>query len=473
MEKNQRDNYLLKNTIIFAIGNFGNKMISFFLVPLYTNVLSTNDYGTVDLINTIGTVLAPVITINIGESVMRFSLDKDADKDKIMSIGLVFLILSTFVGLVIFPMSGISLEIAPYSFYFFIYTISLGYSQVFLCYLRGKEKLLEYSIGCIIQSLCIATFNIVFLLVLKKGIEAYFVAYIMSNVITAAYAFIIGDIFQVIKGFKIDYKLSKSMVTYSVVLIPNLFMWWIMNSSDRIMVTALVGTAANGIYAVAYKIPTLLTTVMTVFTQAWSYSAIRGMESKDIETFSNIVYNKLVSIVLIVAVGLLMIIKPFLSIYVEKTYYKAWEYTPYLVIGFVFMTLGSFVGTSYTVHKNSKGFLISGSCGAIINILLNWVLIPVMGVSGAALATCLSYLAVFIYRVIDTKKYLRLYVKRRKHIAGYFLLLLTAFTLFINSVYTQIILGIELLIMLILYKDLMILIFRTIQVKTKNRIIKS
>ena len=109
----------------------------------------------------------------------------------------------------------------------------------------------------------------------------------------------------------------------------------------------------NGVYAVAYKIPTLLSTITTIFNQAWSYSAIREDESEDKEEYNNRVYENLVTIVIVVATGLLMIMKPFLSVYVGKEYYTAWHYVPYLIVGFVFMTLGSFIAISYTVHKDS------------------------------------------------------------------------------------------------------------------------
>ena len=429
----QRNKYLLKNTVIFSIGNFGTKIISFFLVPLYTNILTTREYGTVDLIYTIGMVLVPLLTLNIGESIMRFALDKDAYCDKIMSTGITILIFGAIIGLLILPIANLFESVSNYSIYIYLYTLTLAFSQIFLCYLRGKEFLLKYSIGNIIQSLTIAIFNIIFLIGMKKGIEGYLMAYILANVCTGLYGFWAGKVNLVIKKYSIDIELSKNMIKYSVVLIPNSFMWWIMNSSDRMMVSAMISVTANGVYAVAYKIPTLLSTITTIFNQAWSYSAIREDESEDKEEYNNRVYDNLVTIVIVVATGLLMIMKPFLSVYVGKEYYAAWHYVPYLIVGFVFMTLGSFIATSYTVHKDSMGFLISGTVGAIINLILNFILIPMMGVSGAAFATCISYFGVFAYRIKDTQKYIKLRVFKRKQICGYALLILSAMTCYLDN----------------------------------------
>lgn len=449
----QRNKYLLKNTVIFSIGNFGTKIISFFLVPLYTNILTTREYGTVDLIYTIGMVLVPLLTLNIGESIMRFALDKDADCDKIMSTGITILIFGAIIGLLILPIANLFENVSDYSIYIYLYTLTLAFSQIFLCYLRGKEFLLKYSIGNIIQSLTIAIFNIIFLIGMKKGIEGYLMAYILANVCTGLYGFWAGKVNLVIKKYSIDIELSKNMIKYSVVLIPNSFMWWIMNSSDRMMVSAMISVTANGVYAVAYKIPTLLSTITTIFNQAWSYSAIREDESEDKEEYNNRVYDNLVTIVIVVATGLLMIMKPFLSVYVGKEYYAAWHYVPYLIVGFVFMTLGSFIATSYTVHKDSMGFLISGTVGAIINLILNFILIPRMGVSGAAFATCISYFGVFVYRIKDTQKYIKLRVFKRKQICGYALLILSAMTCYLDNCIGQTLLVIEFICIILLNKE--------------------
>lgn len=453
MQKGQRNKYLLKNTVIFAIGNFGTKIIAFFLVPLYTNLLSTSEYGIVDLIYTIGTVLVPVLTLNVAEAVMRFSLDKNAEQEKIMSTGVLSFVLSMILCFAIFPFAGMSDEMGNYAGYIYGYTVSLALSQISLSYLRGKEYLLKYSIGNIILSLSTAVLNIVFLLVLHKGVEGYLMAYILANVITALYALIAGNVSDVFRKFKIDFKLTKEMIKYSVVLIPNSFMWWIMNSLDRIMVTSMVSVAANGVYAVAYKVPTLVSMAAGVFNQAWSYSAIREEDSSDKAEYSNNVYDKLVGINVVIGMGLLMIMKIFLRYYVGKEYYEAWKYTPFLVIGFVFLTIGTFVATEYTVHKDSTGFVVSGFVGAASNVILNFILISWMGAMGAAVATCASYIFVYIYRVIDTRKYIVLKVFKGRHLSGYLLLIIAGATMFWDNSIGQVLLIIEFLIVLVLFAN--------------------
>ena len=248
---NNRNKYLIKNTLLFTLGNLGSKLITFFLIPLYTNTLSTTQYGTIDLVATVSTVAIPILTINICESVMRFALDKDADQKQITQIGTYIFLCACLFGLLIIPICTLFNQISSYAGLTYFYVISLAASQLYLCDLRGKELLLYYSIGNVLHTLLIAVFNIMFLLIFKMEIKGYLLAFIIANLIISLYALIVGKGYKSFTLQRINKKLLVSMSKYSIVLIPNSFMWWIMNSSDRIMVSSMVGIAANGIYAVS------------------------------------------------------------------------------------------------------------------------------------------------------------------------------------------------------------------------------
>lgn len=464
-----RNSYLLKNTLIFAIGSFATKFISFFLVPLYTNILSPSEYGIIDLIYAICTILVPFFTLNISESIMRFSLDKNANKQKITNIGTTIFTISIIFACLLIPLTYLIPFYKEYSLYIFLYFISLAGSQIYLANLKGQEKLVYYTIGNIIHTFLIAFFNILFLVVLKKGIEGYFLAYILSNFTTTLYSMIFSDAFTSLKEYTFDKKIAKEMIKYSVVLIPTSFMWWIMNSSDRIMVSKMISTTANGIYAISYKIPSLISTIVTTFTQAWLFSAIKIKDDKDNEKYTNEVYNNLYFISFICGIGIFMILKHFLKFYVSKEYFDAWKYIPFLIIGVIFQTLASFISTSYNVNKDNRGFLFSGLLGAILNIILNFIFIPFIGIYGAALATCLSYISVYIYRLVDTKKYVKIHVLKIKYIISYILLILSAVTVYINSIFGQLLLILEFIITLVLFRSELVSLVKSIAGKYLKR----
>ena len=433
-----RVKYLIKNTAIFTIGNIATKLISFFLIPLYTNVLTTSEYGVVDLVITISTIAVPLLTLNVMEAVMRFNLDKDVDHDKITKIGIIIFIMACMIGVFLIPGCECFDILFGMGKMIYWYCISSAACQIFLSDLRGKELLVQYNVGNVLNTLFIAIFNVFFLVFLKLGVKGYLLAYIIANMIVAVYALIIG------KGYKAIFRnLDKfkmfEMLKYSVVLIPNSFMWWIMNSSDHLMVTSMLGTAANGIYAISYKLPTLISTVTGIFNQAWSYSAIREENAEDINSYTNRIFKYMIGVIMLVGIGMMTFIKLFLKLYVSDNYYVAWKYSSFLIIGCVYSTLATFMSTSYTVHKDSVGFLLSGTFGAIFNIILNWLLIPLIGIYGAAFATCVSYILVFIFRAVHTKKYIIYNIFTKEFIVGSIGLVISAFILYLDNWVAQII----------------------------------
>ena len=413
---NNRKKYLIKNTAIFALSNIGSKIINFFLVPLYTYMLTNEQYGTVDLIFTISSFFVPILIINISEAIMRFGLDKNADDNKLLSIGLFTIGASAIVGVMLVPLVGCYPPLAEYKYHVYFYTISCGATDILLCYLRGKEQLLAFSVGNIIRTTTIALFNIVFLMKFRMGIEGYLLAYISANIITSLYSILVGDVRKVIKNFALDKVLFNQMIRYSIFLIPTSFMWWIINSSDRIMITYFMGLSVSGLYAVSSKIPSLVSTISTIFNQAYSYSAIKENESNDRNEYNNNIFHYLLIAVSITGIVLLTVIKVFLKYYVSPEYYEAWICTPPLIAGTCILILATFFSVSYTVNKDSAGFMKSGTIGALMNVIMNLLLIPRIGSMGAALATAASYIAVFVYRYYDIRKYLNLKVFTKKHV---------------------------------------------------------
>ncbi len=446
----KRKQYLVKNTALFALNSIGTKLINFFLVPVYTAALTTSDYGTADLVSTVAMILVPLFTLNVGEAVMRFCLDDNSDDKRIMSVGVTVMAFSVVMGILVIPVSTLIPRIAPLKVYISLYCISHGIYQISVCYLRGTERLAQYALSNIIHVLSTATLNIVLLLGVKMGLKGYFTAHILGYFIGTIVAMTMGQIHKVLREYRFDGTLAKNMIKYSIVLVPTSFMWWIMNSSDRIMVTAMVGAAANGIYAISYKVPTVLSAMSTVFNQAWSYSAIKEDKSEDRVDFNNRMFDRIFRLQIILTTGLLMVIKPFIAIYVSDAYYTSWKYTPYLLIGFFFMSMGTFLSTSYTVHKDSKGFLKSGLSGAIMNIALNWLFIPRIQTAGAALATCISYITVFLYRSFDTRKYLIIDMLKKEYIVSVVLMIIMGFTVYEESVRGQVLLVCEFILVVLI-----------------------
>ena len=421
-----RTSYFFKNTSIFAIGTLGAKLINFFLVPFYTYVLTQEEYGTVDLIFTISMFIVPLIMFNLGEAIMRYSMDRNISMEKIFTIALCAVAFGFFILIPIIPIFNRIDLLSSYTIYIIIYIFSSALKEIVNGFLRGKEMLKLYVSCNLLETFLIACFNIYFLVVLKKGIEGYLLAYILSAVISIMLAFIGGRLYRYLNYLKFDYGLAKKMIIFSLAVIPNSLLWWAINSSDRIMVSTMSGIAENGLLAVSYKLPSIMTMFSGVLMQAWKYSAIRDKDSADRDLYANQMYSKYCVGISLVSGALLLIIKPCTSILFEASYYNSWQSSLFLLVGFVFMGCSTFIGTIYYVEKNMVGNMLSALVGAIVNIILNCILIPHFGASGATLAACISYFVIFIYRYIDTRKYQKIEVFKLQYILTLLFVILIA-----------------------------------------------
>jgi O-antigen/teichoic acid export membrane protein len=199
------------------------------------------------------------------------------------------------------------------------------------------------------------------------------------------------------------------MIAYSFPMMPNSISWWIANSSDRYILTAFSGVASTGIYSIAYKIPTILTTVSQIFVSAWRLSAVEKFGTEESIAFYQNVFKKLTAILLCSCSGLVLLNKPLASLLYQKEFYNAWKCVPFLLLASVFHANADFMGTIYTSAYKTKFLFFSTFIGATTNIVFNFALIPIWGGVGAAFATMVSYFVTWIIRLINSKSIIRLH----------------------------------------------------------------
>ena len=403
----ERLKYLFKNTFL---STFSTKLISFLMVSFYTSVLNAELYGQIDIIFTTINLLVPVVALSIHNSIVRFAMDEDKNRSNILLVGLSI----TAIGSLFVLVGSIILNFFyDYSFLCGVLLVEQIFFLLFTEYVRGIGKNGLYVI-CHISLIAITSaLNILFLGVLNLKVIGYLYAYLLSYVICCTLLIICINPVKVLKYTTQSKKKSDlhEMVKYSIYLIPNSVFWWITNSSDKYMILYLIGSMYNGIYSVSNKIPTIITNVFYIFNQAWQLSAIKENGSKDEEKFVNEIFNALFITMSVVVSGILLIIKPFMSIYVSEQYYVAWQSSSILTFTGMFNILASFVGTQYVVAKENKMNMYTTLLGTVVNIVLNAILIPFFQLNGAAIATCISYIVVFIVRIFDTRKYLIIHIK--------------------------------------------------------------
>ena len=401
---------LAKNTLIIFMGKVCTQLISFLLLPLYTGCLSTKEYGLVDLIQTYVTLLVPIITLELEMSVFRYlidSRDKEQDNKKVLSNNFAILIF----GLVVFSLFYViftSFVHIPYRWLILIDIIVCTCSGNFLQVSRGFGRTLDFSISCIITGVSTIISNIILLVGFNFGADGMIISMAVANGLCSLYLFFRLKLYKYIDFNLTDIKLIKEMNKYSIPLIPNGVSWWIVNVSDRSIITFVLGNAANGLYAVSNRFPTIISSLLGVFNLSWSESAALHINASDRDEFFSDVTNTVVKLFSCLGVGMIACMPFVFPILVNSKFNEAFDYIPYLVLGSIFNVLICIYSGVYIAKKLTKQVAITAVLGAVINILINVLFIKYIGLYAAALSTAISYFIMMLYRHIDLKKYVNI-----------------------------------------------------------------
>lgn len=399
---------LIKDTFVFAIGGIGSKLILFLLVPLYTNFLSKEEYGVADLIFTISQFIVPIAALVIYDAVMRFGLSKDERKEDVLRCSLVVFLFGTIATIVLTPLMGLYEPIAKWRWYLCIYVIVTIFLYIEMNYIKAKEQNGLYATMAIVHTLSMAIFNIFFIVVLPLGIEGYILANIIANFISAVGYFFFGKVYVGIKQGKFSSILFKKMLVFSAPLILNNVSWWGINSANKIIVELTLGAAVLGIYTVATKIPSLINVLISIFQQSWGISSVKEIESSNDSKFYSNILHTFSFVVFLTSIGLILVIKPAMKIYVGESFVEAWQYTPLLLASAAFSALSTYFGSFYSALKKSLNNMLTTLLGAGICVLTTMLLIKHVGLWAAILGTFLSYFVMCIVRMIDVARFVKI-----------------------------------------------------------------
>ena len=399
---------LAKNTIIIFLGKVCTQLISFLLLPLYTSYLITEEYGFVDLVTTYVTLIVPIITMELEMSVFRYLVDCRKDKDekkRVFSNNFIILLASLGVFIVLYIIVSCFWKF-DYRYLILFDIVICTFSGNFLQIARGVGRTIDYAISCIITGVSTILLNILLIVVFKLGAFGMITSMAVANGLGAVYLFIRLKMWQYIDFKKKDKKLIKEMYKYSIPLVPNGISWWIVNVSDRTIITAILGAAANGIYAVSNKFPTILSSLLGIFNLSWSESAALHINSPDRDEFFSDVCNTMTKLFTCLGVGMIAVMPFVFPLLVNHSYDEAFYYIPILVLGSVFNVVICLYSAVYIAKKMTKQVAMTSIIGAVINLVVNLVLIRYIGLFAAALSTAISYFVMMMYRHFDLKKYM-------------------------------------------------------------------
>ena len=409
---NARNRALVRDTGLFTISSFGSKILVFLLTPLYTSILSTSDYGIADLITTTINFVYPVLTIAIADATLRYALDASNDKNEIFSVSTLFTVLSV-IFLLPFKsvVAHIDQTLVDYWFPFVAIYALFNIHNYFSNLVKGLGKTKLFAIQGIVQTVTIILSNIIFLVFCGMKLEGYLLSLMIGHVVPSVLMFFGAKLYKYIIPFRISKPLLLDMLKYSIPMIPTMLAWAINTSIDKYMIIGWYGLEESGIYSVAHKIPTVITTVFAVFLQAWQISAVTNHGSKDESEYYSTVYKGLDFISVCGSLFVIIITKPLAAFLFAKDFYVAWMYVPMLIIASMFSSHAGFLAAAYRAAKKTASLFVSVLIGAVLNIVLNYFLLTSMGVMGAAVATAVSFFAVWFVRIILIQKIVAVKIK--------------------------------------------------------------
>lgn len=434
-----RGKELIENTVIIAIGNISTKILIFFLLPLYTSILSTDDYGIYDLLITFAAFITPIVTLLLEESMFRFLIDCKSNEEKKDIISHV----------IIFSLISISIFI---SFYLFVSLfVNIPFYNIFLLYIitsimltltnslsRGLGKIKVYTFSNFVSSLLILFLNILLIVKLKYGIESLLISSIVSNFSISVFVFFRLNIkkYITLKGFNKNKMLE--MIKYSFPLIPNSLSWNIINLSDRIIISNVLGLSFNGIYSMANKFPCLMDTIYGFFYTSWRENATKFYKDND----SNLYYNKVYSILrdfMWSIVIVIIVVLPFIfEFFIKNEFVQSYVYIPILILAMYFSNMSGFFGGIFSAYKNTKIMGFSSMLGAIINLIINIFLIKYIGLWAASLSTLVATLTIYLYRKKVLNKYIDLNDNLLKKNLSYLSLLVAILSYYTHNIIIRI-----------------------------------
>lgn len=406
---------LASNTLILSIGMFSSKLLVYFLMPLYTAILSAEQYGTADLITNAANLLIPFCCIGITYGVFRFAADNEENHKTIFSSGVVVLLAASIVFLLASPVISTVSYFKDYSWLIAFYVVSSNFHTLCKEYIRAKGRMKLYAVQSIFGTALTIAFNLLFLIPMGLGVTGYVLSVAVADAIGTVFLVVYAKLYKDFSIKAVSKLKIKEMLKYSLPMMPTTVIWWITNVSDRFIVTAICGSAANGLYSAAYKIPTIIALVAGVFNEAWQFSAIsESNDEKGVSSFFSEVFEKYQAILFLGCSMLIPFTQLATMILLDKSYYEAWSFMPVLLVATVFSSLVTFIGTIYTVKKRTMMSFVTAALGAGLNIALNFLMIPSMGAQGAGIATAISYFAVFVFRAIHSKSFMPFDLKAHK-----------------------------------------------------------
>lgn len=434
---------LAKNTIVLTIGKICTQFMSFLLMPLYTAVLSTEEYGTVDILLTYTALLLPIVIFQVDQAIFRFLVDVRNQKDKcdrIISTSFLFAFFQMIIATGIFSVVQIFVDSEVKWFLLFNILASI-ISNIMLQVVRGLGDNVTYAIGSFIAAVVQILGNIVFLVCFNWGVEGMLAATVLGQLVSAGVIFIKNKLYKYINLQSFDKTQLRVLLKYSIPLIPNALCWWALNASDRTIVMGFLGASANGLLSVGHKFSSIYITVYNIFNMSWTESAALHMNDEDRDEFFTSVITNMFKFFMCVGLGVIAIMPFVFPVFVNQKFDGSYGLIPVFVLASMMNVVVGLYSVIYVALKKTGEIAKTSFYTAIINIGTHLALIKFIGIYAAPVSSVIAFAAMAIYRYFDLKKYVNVPLKKR------LILLFTVLFVVVFFVYMSRIMWLQLIVL--------------------------
>lgn len=430
-------NQLINDSIIYSIGNTSTRLIGLLLVPLYTRYLSVYEFGVFGIFEVTTLILSQTLIFGQSHAILRFtSSDKNnntQNKQLLFSIIIFLLMLLLFVFLLIQATSivinfseEVSVLLNRYLYLIFVIIFFRIYNNVFLSLLRAEQKSISFIIINVLKITLLLLSNFYFVTVLLKGLTGVLISYAISEIVV--FFIFLPKIFRSIV-FKLNKELLMEALKFGFPFIFTSFSSMILNLGDRYLIKYYLDFEQVGLYNLGYKISS---TLNILFIQSVNLSFLPiaykiYSTKKNGEEFYRTFYNYYMMLLIFFGLVISVFSREIVVILAGKSEYWAAMYViPPIILGLIFSGAKSIVILGLYLKKKTSVIAIITLSAAALNIILNIILIPKYKIMGAAYATTISYLLIFISTNLFSEKSYPIHFNQKKLL----ILLLTGISLF-------------------------------------------
>lgn len=403
-----KEKELVKNTAIITFGKICTQLVSFLLLPLYTAVLSTAEYGTVDLVITYSTLLLPFVTLALEQALFRFLIDVRDDKDKESSYISTTVFTSLLFTCIVFTILFLIYCITNNELFLYFGLVLVGsvMSAVSLQISRGLGDNVGYTLGSTVSAIVQILCNVLFLTIFKLGAPGMMLASFIGSILCGVVLFIRCNFKSYIYLSHIDKNAFHELARYSIPLIPNQLSWWALNASDKVIVQFVLGVAGNGLVAVANKFSGVYIQFSNIFNISWTESVALHINDDGAEQFISNTINLVFRLFLCACCGIIVCMPFAFPIMINEQYNEAYGLIPIFMLASLFNVVVSLYGVIYVAYKKTVEIAKTAIYAAMLNMVSHLVLIRFVGIYAAALSTMIGYGGMAIYRYFHSRKYI-------------------------------------------------------------------